>query len=222
MKKIIIAGISQFSELVNFFIKKEGYGETIAFTVNKEFLTTDTFVGLPVIPFEDLSSHFDMSECEVLLTFGYANLNAVREKVYNDCKLHNYHVCTFISKNAHVFSELIGEGTIVLPNVYIGPFSEIGKCNIIWNGVNISHHNKIGDFNNFAAGVTFAGNVVCGNNCFLGINSGYKNGVRIANRTFIAADSYVSKNTKENTAYTGSPARSIKEFTALEIINLVK
>lgn len=221
MKKIIIAGTSQFSSVMHKLVNVENEDEVIAFTINREYIQSDTFEGKPVVAFEELSETFDMTRYDIMLTFGYTLLNAIREKFYKECKDKGYNIYTFISKNSCVYTDSIGEGTLVLPSVYIGPFNEIGKCNIIWNGTNISHHSIIGNFNNIAAGAILAGDVIIGNNCFLGVNTSYKNGVKVASQSFIAASSYVSKNTKENTAYSGSPARSIKGITALELINLV-
>lgn len=221
MKKIIIAGISQFSSVMHKLVKSEGRDEVVAFTASKDYVQDKKFEGIPLLAFEELHNIFNMDEFEVMLTFGYTQLNAIRERFYYECKERGFKIYTFISKNACVYSDDIDEGSLILPSVYIGPYNKLGKCNIIWNAVNISHHSEIGSFNNIAAGAILAGDVAVGNNCFLGVNTSYKNGVKVASQSFIAASSYVSKNTKENTAYTGSPAKSIKGMTSLEIINLV-
>lgn len=221
MRKIIIAGTSSFSLVLFDLITKEKQGNVVAFTLNEEYIVEKKLAELPIVAFEKLDSLYDMQEIEILLSFGYSNLNAIREQFYCTCKEKGYTIGSFISRNASIYSNELGEGNLILPNSYVGPYSQLGNCNIIWNGVNISHHNCIGDFNHISAGSILAGNVKIGNNCFLGVNSAYKNGVIIASKTLIGAASYVSKNTKENVAYSGNPARSIKGCTALDIIKLV-
>lgn len=221
MRKIIIAGTSDFSLVLLDLIIKENQGKVIAFTLNEEYIVEKKLAELPIVAFEKLEALFDMEEVEILLSFGYSNLNAIREQFYCTCKEKGYTIYSFISKNASIYSNELGEGNLILPNSYVGPYSTLGNCNIIWNGVNISHHNCIGDFNNISAGAILAGNVKVGSNCFLGINCALKNGVNVASKTLIGAASYVSKNTKENVAYSGNPARSIKGITALDIINMV-
>ena len=60
MKKIIIAGTSQFSSVMHKIITVENEDEVIAFTINREYIQSDTFEGKPVVAFEDLSETFDM------------------------------------------------------------------------------------------------------------------------------------------------------------------
>lgn len=220
-RKIIIAGTSQFSLVMLDIIQKEQQGDVIAFTLNEEYINGNEISDMPVVAFEKLEDYFNMDEVEILLSFGYSNLNALRESFFYDCLEKNYRIASFVSKNALVYSDEIGDGNLILPNTYVGPFCKIGKCNIIWNGVNVSHHSIIGDFNCIAPGAMLAGNVEVGNNCFLGVGCSCKNGVKIASKTFIGAASYVSKNTMQNVAYTGNPAQPIKGGTALDVINMV-
>jgi sugar O-acyltransferase (sialic acid O-acetyltransferase NeuD family) len=222
MKKIIIAGISDFSSVMLDIISQEEYGQVVAFTLSNEYIHNDTFCNLPLLAFESLPLHNDMANTEILLTFGYSHLNAVREKMYNECKSHGYNLCTFVSKKAIFYSKSIDEGSIIMPNAYIGPYTRVGLCNIIWNGVNLSHHNTIGNFNNISPCAVLAGHVSVGSNCFIGVNSSFKNGIHIADKNLIGAGSYLSTDTEPNKVYVGSPAKAMDGVSAIEIIQHVE
>lgn len=54
MDRIIIFGVNMFSSVVYQTMMKEGKGEVIGFTLNKQYIECDNFEGLPVIPYEEL------------------------------------------------------------------------------------------------------------------------------------------------------------------------
>lgn len=208
MDKIIIFGVNMFSSVVYQSILKDGKGEVIAFTLNKQYIKTDSFEMLPVIPYEELSSRFDMSQIKIAVTVGYSDMNKNRETVYNMCKASGYSIYTYISDKALVYSNKIGEGSILLPASFIGPHVTIGKCSIIWNQVCIPHHSTVGDFTHIAGGTTVGGGANIGSYCFIGMNSSIKNGINIGDNTFIGANSYMSESTDGGLGFYGSPAKN--------------
>lgn len=192
-----------------------------AFTLNKQYRTQDYFEGLPVYDFEDLDNEMDMNNVEILISIGYNDMNGLRQIIYEECKKKGYHIYTFISKKALVYSKNIGEGSILMPGSYIGPFCSIGICNILKYGVSLPHHVIVGNFNWIAGGTVFGGKAIVGNNCFIGLSSTIRNEIIIANRTFLGAKSYLGHDTVEDCAYYGIPAKQIVAKTSSEIIKRV-
>lgn len=222
MKSIIIYGCTMFSsELYAILSSELGNDAVVAFTVNKEYKTTESFEGLPVYAFEDLTNYFNKEDIGILIAIGYNNLNKLRENIYLSCKNTGYKIYTFISKNALIYSNEIGEGSIIMPGSYVGPFCKLGLCNIIKFGVSLPHHVNIGNFNWIAGGTIFGGKAQVGNHCFIGLSSTIRNEIVIADETFIGAKSYMSSNTKVGSAYYGIPAKLVEDRTSQEIINRV-
>jgi acetyltransferase-like isoleucine patch superfamily enzyme len=62
----------------------------------------------------------------------------------------------------------IGRGTLIMPNVHIGPFAEIGDNNFISSFCNIEHHCILGDHNTFGPSVVLSGSVTMGSKIKLG------------------------------------------------------
>ena len=60
--KVIIFGNSDSAELAHYYLTNDSNYEVVAFTVNQEYLTEDTFHNLPVVPFENLESIYFPSE----------------------------------------------------------------------------------------------------------------------------------------------------------------
>lgn len=134
-------------------------------------------------------------------------MNLYREQKYKECKDRGLCIRTYISPKAIVYSDIIGEGCIIMPGAYIGPYSEIGIGNVIRSNCVLSHHDKIGNFNWIADGSVFGGGAVIGNNCFLGLNSTIRNEIAIADRTFLGAKSYLGYSSECDGAYIGIPAK---------------
>lgn len=197
-----------------------GGGKPIAFTLDSSYIKNKFFCDLPVYPFETLEQYVDIESVELLLSIGYNTMNQHRELKYQECKTRGLKVHTFISEQAVIYAESIGEGCIIMPGAYLGPFSTLGLCNVIRSGCVLSHHERIGDFNWIADGCTYGGDVVQGNNCFIGLGSTIRNGISIADNTFVGAHSYLHHNSSNYSVYYGIPA-VMQESTSLEIITKV-
>ena len=203
---IIILGTSHFSEYVYKTIKIEDSADVVAFCVDRQYIDKKEFMGLHIVAFEDLDKLYDMSKYEVLITVGYSNMNDNRKFIFNKCIEKGYKIHTYKSSRAMIDSDRIGTGSIIMPRVYVSPSIEIGKCCVINVDTIIGHNSTIGDFIWFSGNVTMGGDVKVGNNCFIGMSCTLKNGINIAERTFVGANSYLADNTKRGMAYMGIPA----------------
>lgn len=220
MNKIVILGTTMFSSQLCEILKREGI-EIVAYTVDKEYIDSDSFCNLPVFPFEELEHCVDTSEIDIAITIGYIHMNDVRKAKYLECKRRGFNVFTFISKEAQVYTEKIGEGSIIMPKSYVGPFSQIGNCCVIWPGVVLAHHNKLDDYNWVASCCCFGGGASSGKNCFLGLGCTIRNEIELADYTFIGAQTYIGKDTIPHAAYLGVPARQIPDKDSLDIVSKV-
>ena len=62
MKEIVIFGTGQTAEIVQCCFSRSNEYNIVAFTVHSKFFIEDKFLGLPVIPFEDLEKLFRNSD----------------------------------------------------------------------------------------------------------------------------------------------------------------
>lgn len=219
-KKVIIFGTTIFSTQLCVILHQEGI-DIVGYTVDKNYISNEVFDNLPVYPFEELEHYVDTSDIEIVLTIGYNHMNDVRKGKYLECKKRGLNVFTFVSKDAKVYTEAIGEGSIIMPGSYIGPYSTLGICCVLWPGSVLSHQNNIGDYSWIAPSCCFGGGAETGKNCFLGLGATVRNEITLADYTFIGAHSYIGKNTLPSRAYLGVPAKQILDKDSLETVTKV-
>ena len=193
MKNIVVFGDTAFGERLAKYVIFEGADKLVGFTQEDGYCSKECLLGLPVIPLSDLKGKKDI---EILIAIGYTKMNNLREKIYSMLKEEGFSICTWISSKAIVYSDAIGEGTIILPNVMIGPGCKIGKCNFFESSVSLSHDNKIGDFNFFSTNCVLGGFAEIKNHCFMGLNCTVKSDICISDYTLLGCGSNMLKNSE--------------------------
>lgn len=206
MKKLIIYGFNELAKELIEMIRVESQYVIKYIALDLEYLTKTKYKDIDFIDVEKLYEYEE--EFEVLITFGYTRMNDLRREKYEYCKNKGYKICTFISQKASVYTQFVGEGSILMPNTMISANTTIGICNIVYGTAFIGHDNTIGDYNFISASSCLLGNVNLGNNCFIGGGSVIKSDINIANRTLIGAGSVLKNNTDENDVIV--PERSVK------------
>lgn len=209
MKKVIIFGINQFSELLYFNLKRDKNFEIVAFTVDSEYINEKYFLGVQVVAFENIDKLYNPSEYDMFICVGYNKMNTIRKEKYYQAKKMGYKILSYVHETSIVQTNDIGEGTIIFEGVIIGPFAKIGNCNVIYPQVNIAHHTNVGDFNFFAISCAIAGDVSIGNCCFFGNNCTLKNDIKVADYTLVGASAYLGHDIIEEKMVI-VPPRSVK------------
>lgn len=103
-----------------------------------------------------------------------------------------------------VYTDEVGEGSLIYPGAYVGPYVKLGKANIVHMMVCISHHINVGDYNFFAGGSMIGGDVIVGSNCFIGMHNTIRNGITIGDRVLIGAKNFISHDLDSGYAFTGN------------------
>lgn len=208
MRKAVIFGVSQFSELLTYYLTAEKQVEISAYTVESAYLPAQNTFQSPVVPFEEVEKRYPPEEYGMFLCVGYNQMNTVRERIYAQAKEKGYEILSYVHPTATVLSEPLGEGTIIFERVLIGPFVKMGVGNVFWAGAHVAHHTEIGNFNFFTISVAVAGNIHIGNNCFFGNNCTIRNNITIADHTLVGAGCYVTQSTGRYSVHV--PVRSVE------------
>lgn len=225
-RSVVILGTTQFSKRVYHTIIDEGIYDVVGFCVEQAYIAEPTFCDLPVWDIEMLHKNPVIKELSiqwagVINTIGYKQMNRIRERLTT--KFGNKLLfISYISKYAHVdASAIIGDGTLIMPNVYVGFNCNIGKGVIIDVGATLPHDIYVGDYSFFACYVVCGGNVNVGKNCFIGLNATIKNSVIIADYTFVGAACYITKDTEQESVYVQQTTPKLLGITASQIIERV-
>ncbi|SMO50567.1 sugar O-acyltransferase, sialic acid O-acetyltransferase NeuD family [Saccharicrinis carchari] len=106
---------------------------------------------------------------------------------------------SFIHKTALVSpSAVIGEGSIIGPNVNLGPNVKIGEFNLINSRCSLGHDTRVGNFNFISPNVCFSGFTTIGHENLFGINSVTIPQITIGNNNKIAAGMVIDQNVKDD------------------------
>lgn len=206
-KKSIIFGANDFGKMLRFYVEKYSDIEIVAFTMDKAYITEETYQSLPVVAFEDVENIYPCEEYTMFIAAGYSKMNAIRQQKFEEAKEKGYIIENFIHPSVVNDAIEIGEGNIIFENVTLAYGVKIGNANIIWNGAQISHESEVGDYNFFSGVCLIAGKTIVKNNCFLGINCAVQGSRTLEDFTLIGAGCFMKENSKKYGVYV--PARSI-------------
>ena len=90
MEKVIIFGIGDISQIAYLYLSENKNYEIVAFTIDKEYIKEDTFLGLPVVAFENLEEKFSQNEYKLFIPLSYTKINKLREQKFLEAKEKGY------------------------------------------------------------------------------------------------------------------------------------
>jgi sugar O-acyltransferase (sialic acid O-acetyltransferase NeuD family) len=214
MAKIIIFGIQDFAELAHYYLQNDSEHDVVAFSVNERYLPENRFFcGLPIVAFENIENEYVVADFKFFAPMAPQKANRIREDVYNAIKSKGYEMISYVSSKATLFENVIGDNCFILENNTIQPYTSIGNNVILWSGNHIGHHSVIKDHIMFTSHVVLSGHCVVENYCTFGVNSTIRDGLTIAEGTFVAMAASIIKNTEPWSIYKGNPALKSEKST---------
>lgn len=187
-KKLIIFGVGDIAELANFYFSNDSDYEVVAFTVDQEYIESDIFCDLPVIPFEKVDELYSPSEYFMFIAVSYSKLNQVRKDKYTAAKEKGYKMASYISSQASILNEgAIGDNCFILEDNTVQPFVTIGNNVTLWSGNHIGHHSTIHDHAFISSHVVVSGGVSIGSQSFIGVNATLRDHIVIGEKCVIGA-----------------------------------
>lgn len=207
MRKVVIFGLRDNAELAHYYLKHDSADEVVAFSVSRDCMPElPEYCGLPVVAFEEVESLYPPNEYHFFAPMSPKNMNRDRESVYLAIKAKGYDCISYVSSKATLFDNEIGENCFILEDNTIQPFTRIGNNVVLWSGNHIGHHGVIHDHVTFTSHVVMSGHCEIGSYSFFGVNSTLRNGLKIAEGSFIAMAAAVMKDTEAWGVYKGNPA----------------
>ena len=208
MEEIIIFGNSVFAKLICFYFNNYSEHKVVAFTVDKKYILSNKFNGLPLVSFDKVTELYPPSKYKMFIAIGYKSLNKLRSQKYLEAKKKGYSFVSYIHSTSIISKDVkIGSNCFIFENVIIQPFVKIGDNVLIWSGSTISHNVTIEDNCYLSPRVVIAGYTNIKEYSFLGINSIIRNDIEISKECIIGMGAVVLKNTVEKSVYIGNPAK---------------
>lgn len=210
-RPLVIFGFGDLAQLAHFYFSSDSEYEVVAFTVDSAYMTESTFCDLPVVAFEEITTHFSPAQCEMFVALSYSKLNAVRKEKYLAAKALGYRIASFISSHATVLNEgRIGENCFIFEDNSIQPFVTIGNNVTLWSGNHIGHHSTIKDHCFIASHVVISGGVVIEEQCFIGVNATLRDHIKIGERCVIGAGALLLGDAEPEGVYIGAATERAK------------
>lgn len=206
MKKLIIFGLGDMARMAHYYFSESDDYKVSAFTVDRDFIQEGTYLGLPVIAFEEIETSHSPDQYMMYVAVGYSKMNRNRAEKYYAAKEKGYALATYIHPKATVLTEDIGDNTFIFEDNTVQPFTKIGNNVILWSGNHVGHDSIIKDHVFVSSHVVLSGRTVVGEYSFLGVNATVVNEISIAAHCFIGAGALITKNTVERGVYTTKPA----------------
>jgi sugar O-acyltransferase (sialic acid O-acetyltransferase NeuD family) len=219
MKKLVIFGQGLYTEIANQYFTDDSEYEVVAFTVEDSYIKSETYLGLPMVPFSCITKAFPPEENDLFVAVSYTCMNHLRERICSESMAKGYKLPSYInSKVSWMTKEPIGYNSFIFEDNTVQPFVKIGNNVILWSGNHIGHHSTIEDNNFISSHVVISGQCIIKPNCFIGVNSSIAHGVTIEAETLVGAGSVITKNTEEKSVYVS--AKSIKLDKTSDMIRL--
>lgn len=211
MDKLIIFGTGDIAKLAHYYFSHDSEYEVTAFTVDKEYMTGDVFLGLPVVDFEKIVDRCPPETHKMFIALSYAKMNKIRAQKYFKAKKMGYELATYVSSRCTFLTDKpVGDNCFILEDNTIQPFVEIGNNVTLWSGNHIGHDSVIEDHCFIAPCVVISGHVHIHKYCFIGVNATLRNSITIATETLIGAGAVIMKNTVEKGVYIPQRAQLLK------------
>jgi sugar O-acyltransferase (sialic acid O-acetyltransferase NeuD family) len=214
-ERVVIVGAGVVGALALEYFAYDSPHEVVAFSAEREFITTETFCGLPVVPFDKLAMAYPPTEYQafvaVAATPSVTVLNRVRRRLYGTVKDFGYSCVSYVSSRAAFISPTaqIGENTIVAEGNSLHHMARVGNNVVLLSGVHVGHRSVVEDDCFFGSQVAIAGDCRVGRGSFLGISSCVAFSITVAEDNLIGAGAVIIRDTAPRQVYSGNPARPI-------------
>ena len=219
-ERLVIVGVGTHSEDVVYFVQKYDLFDIVCFTVDREYIVSNEYMGKPVYPFEELEKFVTPAEVKVFVAISWFNyMNKYKRQKFEQLKARGFHFANLISPLASVNCTSIGEGNWIQDFVSLGFDTRIGDNNTICVHSQVGHHTIIGSHNVLAGKASIAGRSVMGDQNFVGFCSVVFNELTIGNKNIVGGGAIV-RNSLPNFTITTAPESHTKQATekSLEFI----
>jgi sugar O-acyltransferase (sialic acid O-acetyltransferase NeuD family) len=208
-KKLVIFGEGLYTEIAHQYFNDDSEYEVIAFTKDDDYIESDTYLNLPMVPFSEVVAKYPPDEFDMHIAVSYTNLNHLRERIFYEAKQKGYTLPSYISSKSSVMTKYpIGENCFIFEDNTVQPFVTVEDNVILWSGNHIGHHTTIKSHNFISSHVVVSGQCTVKSNCFIGVNSTIGHMVTVGEESLIGAGAIITKNTEPGSVYV--PAKSVK------------
>ncbi len=198
----MIFGTSKLAELAYFYFRYDSPYQVAAFTADADFVDSKEYLGMPLVPFEEISRKYPPEDFKMFVAIGYKRLNFIRAKKYFEAKEKGYSFISYVSSRISCWPDLeVGENCFILEQQVIQPFVKIGDNVIVWSHNHIGHEVVIEEHCFISSMVALCGGAKIGEYTFIGAGATVRDNIKVGKRCIIGAGALIMSNTSDNQVY---------------------
>ncbi|GHV57584.1 hypothetical protein FACS189460_4390 [Deltaproteobacteria bacterium] len=225
MKKtdLLLFGTGKIARMIYSYITDDPAADyrVAGFCLDAAYWRPGELFGLPVVKFEEAPALFPPDNNKILVAIGYQRMNSLRAEKCLAARASGYELASFIHSGADVSSRAkIGPNCVVLDNVSVEPFAELGENVFLHCQVTIAHNAKVAANTWVASGTVIGGNSRVGPNCFLGINVTIGHNLTVGAENFIGAGAVLTRCTDDQAVHIvpDTPKHRLKTDQFLKLV----
>ena len=210
MAKLVLFGAGDIARLAHFYFTTDTDHDVVAFTVDRAYRQADSFMDLPLVPFDEVVTRYPSDEYEMFVALSYAGMNGVRAKKYDEARNAGYRLSSYVSSRCSFLTQYPhGDNCFILEDNTIQPYVRIGSNVTLWSGNHIGHDSVIGDHCFISSHVVVSGHVSVGPFCFLGVNATLRNSITLGEATLVGAGATIMKDTAAGSVHLGARSAEV-------------
>ncbi len=208
MSELVIVGSGVTARMAHYYFTRDSEHRVVAFTVDREYHSDDSFLGLPLIDLDEVVERYPPENYQMFVALGYAGMNKLRAAKYYQAKELGYQLVSYVSSRCTFLTDNpVGDNCFVLEDNTIQPFVKIGNDVTLCSGNHIGHDSIIEDHCFLASHIVVSGFAHIKPYCFIGVNATLRNAITIAPETLIGAGAIIMNDTVEQGVYLPERAR---------------
>lgn len=218
-RELYIFGTQNFAEMCHYFFTEDSGYRVAGFTVDGEYLREPTFKGLPVLPYEELRTSTARERADLFVAVGVGRINTLRAAKVAQVQADGFALASFVSSRASVPRGFVARpNTMVMDQVNLHPFVEVGADTVIWSNSRIALKVRIGDHVWITSAVIGDSGRV-GDYSFVGLNATIAPFVQVGSHNLIGAGAVITHDTKDYEVYRG-PRSVAAKVSSLRVRNI--
>lgn len=215
MEKLIIAGKGVNAKRALEFINRHKLFEVMGFAVNKEYLDSDEFCGLPVYDLANLTEIIK-TPFKVFVAVYWNHLNSDRRKMFELCEKQGYEFASLISPLANIFDTVkIGKNCWIFDLVTLNSEVEIADNTYLLPYTFIGANTKVDSHCFLSVRTLLGGGSYIGKQSFLGFNAVMLDCTTIGEKCIVSASALVKRNMPSFSRWTTDG--KLKQYSPKEI-----
>jgi sugar O-acyltransferase (sialic acid O-acetyltransferase NeuD family) len=202
MSKVVLFGAGKIAEEAHYYLTHDSPHQVAAFTVDGAYMAASEKLGLPVLPFEEIASHYPPDDFKMFVAVGYQELNRFRARKCAEAKAKGYQLISYISSRACALGKIEpGENCFILEFSVIQPSATVGNNVFVWCSNHIGHHSSVGDHCYISGHVMISGSTNVEPYCYFGVGSTIGHEITVGRESFIGAGCLLTKSAPPKSVY---------------------